>query len=350
MLEHYKKIPNHKIKKLQELNKAILKVWINAKPADSFSVNLFTDKKFKELILSEKTKPKNDTLYKPIKVIFDRVKINRAAQDELKKAFNINNRIKALCDNRYQHPIEYKEFKKHNIDRQLKIFYEKFYNVVFARPKFKELFKTDLAEYYFDLKEERELTVCPFCGLKPLKSRTETRREAFDHYFAKAVYPFNSVNPDNLIPMCSDCNSGYKSTKELIYKRKKKVDVNRVKAFFPFDESIKFEGYTIKMKLNKKPVNFRKLKETDFELIIEFPGKEEEIERWKKIFGIEKRFKGQIIDNVKIWHDIAKVDFETDLVKKIGHLKTTQPLSSSRFLKYSLFDCWNREGSLSVSP
>ncbi len=349
MFEHYKKIPRHKIKKLQEFNTAILKVWVEAKPADVFSENLFTDAQFKELVLSEKSKPKKDSLYKPIEEIFNLVKNNSVAQKELKKAFNLNNRIKDLCDNNSNLPIEYKEFKAFGIDKKLKKFYEDFYNVVFDRPKFKELFKTDLKEYYFDLKEKRELTVCPFCGIKPLKSRTEMKREAFDHYFAKAVYPFNSVNPDNLIPMCSDCNSGYKSTKEVVFTKKKKIAANRTKAFYPFDETITFSGYTIQMKLKKKPVNFRNLKEDDFDLIIDFPGKKSEVDRWKAIYGIEKRFKGQIIDNTSKWLNIAKVDFKDDLNNKIDALKSTEPLDGRRFLKYMLFECWNREGNLSGS-
>lgn len=349
MLEHYQKIPNHKIKKLQNLNKAILKVWIDAKPADTFSENLFSDQKFKELILSEKSKPKNDSLYKPVKEIFDIVKHDSNARKDLKKVFDINNKIELLCSNTGAHPIDYSVFKPYKLNTKLKKFYENFYNIVFGRPKFKELFKTDLKEYYLDLKEKRELTVCPFCGIKPLKSRTELKREAFDHYFAKAVYPFNSVNPENLIPMCSDCNSGYKSTKEVIYKAKKKNDSNRVKAFYPFDETIVFSGYAISMKLNKKSVNFRKLNESDFDLIIEFPGKEQEVQRWKEIYGIEKRFKGQIIDNSKKWFNISKTTLKGDLDTTIKGMNSTEPLTGMRFLQYMYFDCWNREGSLSKS-
>lgn len=42
---------------------------------------------------------------------------------------------------------------------------------------------------------------CPYCG-------GIGRPQSLDHYLPKAHYPQHSVNPQNLIPACRDCNTG----------------------------------------------------------------------------------------------------------------------------------------------
>jgi len=352
MLDNYIEIPNHRIYNLQRLNKQIIKVWTNANTGDVFSENLFAVK-YRDLILSEKAMPKNDSLYKPIKTIFDKVKGNKVLQDKMKNAFKVNNSIKSLCEKSGDHPIRYSAFKTDKIENDLKSFYKKFYTIIFSRPKFKEVFKTDLKDYYFDLKTEKNHKVCPFCGLLPLKSKEEDKREAFDHYFAKAVYPFSSVNPNNLFPMCNTCNSTYKSTKEVIYKSGKKgkklkqTDANRRKGIFPFDDDYEYSKLIIKMVLKKKVVNFRKISSDDFDLEISYAGKQEEIDGWKEVFGIVKRFKGQILDNFEDWYAIF-IEGKTapQYSAEIRKLKDHNPLSGMRFLQHTSLECWHASGTL----
>lgn len=41
---------------------------------------------------------------------------------------------------------------------------------------------------------------CSICGIRKVKT--------LDHYLPKSRYPMHSVNPRNLVPACSDCNTG----------------------------------------------------------------------------------------------------------------------------------------------
>lgn len=58
--------------------------------------------------------------------------------------------------------------------------------------------------------------LCPFCGLTGLFPPKSPNRPAYDHYLPKALYPFVSVNFENLIPMCHACNSYEKTTTDTL--------------------------------------------------------------------------------------------------------------------------------------
>ncbi|KAB7886401.1 hypothetical protein [Poseidonibacter ostreae] len=58
--------------------------------------------------------------------------------------------------------------------------------------------------------------VCPFCSILTHKNPFGKKRGDFDHYLDKTHYPFSSLNLDNLIPMCTECNQDYKHTDNLL--------------------------------------------------------------------------------------------------------------------------------------
>jgi len=77
---------------------------------------------------------------------------------------------------------------------------------------------------------------CPFCGINDLLGEYHSKREAYDHYLPKALYPFNSINFKNLIPTCHHCNSSYKTSKNPAYTPKDPTrTVQRRAVFYPFD-------------------------------------------------------------------------------------------------------------------
>jgi hypothetical protein len=47
--------------------------------------------------------------------------------------------------------------------------------------------------------------LCPFCGLEKLTNPKEKRNE-YDHYLNRALYPYLAINFVNLVPMCDRCN------------------------------------------------------------------------------------------------------------------------------------------------
>jgi hypothetical protein len=59
------------------------------------------------------------------------------------------------------------------------------------------------------------LRVCPGCDGKGPSSDRNTIRADADHFFPKSKYPFLAIQPDNLTPLCKDCNQVYKRDRDV---------------------------------------------------------------------------------------------------------------------------------------
>lgn|GEM_PF-5634687 len=64
----------------------------------------------------------------------------------------------------------------------------------------------------------QNLQVCPACDGQPpsVDQFAGMIREDVDHFFPKAKYPFFSIHPQNLIPICKTCNQDYKNDKDAL--------------------------------------------------------------------------------------------------------------------------------------
>ena len=61
-----------------------------------------------------------------------------------------------------------------------------------------------------------DLEVCPACdGQRPDKIDIKFYADC-DHFLPKSKYPFLSVHPDNLVPLCMECNQRFKSINDPI--------------------------------------------------------------------------------------------------------------------------------------
>ena len=126
---------------------------------------------------------------------------------------------------------------------------------------------------------------CPFCGIGDIKGGNHSKREAYDHYLPKALYPFNSINFHNLAPACHECNSTYKLSKDPI-----QSGALRRKAFNPFASV----DHVIQLQITLQHANIDALEPAD--IIIQFGPDtlEEELETWKDLYGIEERYKAKV--------------------------------------------------------
>lgn len=129
-------------------------------------------------------------------------------------------------------------------------------------------------------------TLCPFCGVSPVN--TEEMME-YDHYLPKSIYPLYAVNLKNLVPTCKVCNQTYKKAKDVI-----KGASGRI--FYPFDQTL--TGVDIVFHMSHPVLELCQwtvdLKSRE--------GLSQELESWKWIYGIEKRYVSQAKDNSsKVW-------------------------------------------------
>lgn len=101
---------------------------------------------------------------------------------------------------------------------------------------------------------------CPFCGINDLLGEHHSRREAYDHYLPKALYPFNSINFRNLVPACHHCNSSYKTSKDPAYTPKDPARaVHRRAIFYPY----KAAAHSIELQIDLQHSDIAKLTPED---------------------------------------------------------------------------------------
>jgi hypothetical protein len=200
----------------------------------------------------------------------------------------VNNDIKALCANSPdRHPVTYTELKAIHepLAKQLKAFHSDLWERVLGLESVKSKIGA-IEAHYEEFVRENDEDKCPYCGYGDIKGQYLCKREAYDHYLPKGTYPFNSVNFKNLAPMCHECNSTYKLAKDPI--RDSATGLRR-KSFYSYDTVS--SGITIAVTLNT--INIDNLSKDDIAVTVSAPGRDEEVESWKNVFGIEERYKAK---------------------------------------------------------
>lgn len=141
---------------------------------------------------------------------------------------------------------------------------------------------------YQAIYQHLEARICPFCGLVYLRAPGAPRHD-LDHYMPISKYPFAGADLQNLPPMCSECNSSYKGTADILYDE----HGNRRECSDPYDgpsyaislaDSRPFEGNTIRgVPLPRWQIDF----------LGEPAG---QAETWNAIFKIRERYQRDVLD------------------------------------------------------
>lgn len=210
----------------------------------------------------------------------------------IREAFIINNQIENLC-NAAVAP-KYLDGLPNIVETDMKPLLVDFYEVLLERARVPGTKKS----YYESLITSNEFRFCPCCGMTDFELEDSEYREAFDHYLPKSIFPFSSINFENLVPLCYKCNSDRKGVKNPIE--------NQRKTFYPFSsEEHKIE---IKFTLDKSK-DLDKLERQD--LIIEIIGDTEKIETWDSLFDVKDRY-----------NDMSRSFTKTHLIKiKRRHMR-----------------------------
>jgi len=234
-------------------------------------------------------------------------KIDDDFKNNLKNLYEANNNVESLCCDKTQLPITYAELRSQypDLESALRSFYSKLYGTEspFNLEAFGNLNKKLIPSHYEEFMKVNDNNVCPFCGISKIDGNNVSTREAYDHYLPKSIYPFNSVNFRNLAPMCDKCNSRNKGTRDPIT-----CENSRQLSFYPYAQT--HPEISIRLRLNSKDMKHLKFEDIDLEISSE--GHDEQIESWKRVFGIENRFKALCCDkNEGIeWFNAVVDEFE----------------------------------------
>lgn len=228
-----------------------------------------------------------------LKTLYDLFKkLDEEQVKVLQTAFVNNNQIDKIC-NKELEPFRFKDLKKkfkgnqewNDLLEELKKFCTDMYTEHFKLKPFEARYGTMKAYYDSLVKND---AMCHCCGIETILTEDNIPRDAFDHYLAKSIYPFISLNFHNLIPTCPHCNSSYKKEKDTLYEEKGKTE-KRVKAFLPFRTGPEENQIIVKIQFSH-PYNMTHVKDCGMKLEFICKGKEEQVQTWKRVYGIEEKY------------------------------------------------------------
>src|SRR5262249_10976578 len=199
MLFPYVYVP-HQMEKMQEFIDFIFhEVWCKAPGNGQFCLDLFdgnADLKEVMTIFNYGDTQGGDFFYGHVERIYGLFALLTSVQiDQFKQWYQANNDIEKVCANDLAvHVARYGDIAAvhKELGEQLGGFFKGVYsNLNMAALKNKI---GDIADHYKHFMQVNKLGKCPFCGITDLYGVYHSKREAYDHYLPKALYPFNSIN------------------------------------------------------------------------------------------------------------------------------------------------------------
>lgn len=302
MLYPYKYLP-HKIERLHGLVEHFFTHLFEERSA-IFDENILIPANFKVVY-----KACRKTLKKPLQDIFAEFQnLKPEEKSRLKEGYEQNNAIQELCCGQHN-PLTYNEIPE-KMQELLKNFFNGLWEQVLEVGSVQEICGTKM-EHYKDFVDRgfQKAVICPFCGLEGLKGPDDDVRDPYDHYIAKAIYPFTSVNFKNLVPACKSCNSDYKKACDTF-----NLAVNREKAFYPFDANLAVNIVSIRIVCHEGyDLNSLTFLSSKLNWEIEFhdtANHTEELATWERVYRLKSRYIARIKHRENIWWDYLKDQFK----------------------------------------
>lgn len=204
-----------------------------------------------------------------------------------------SNKIEQICNgqcraSRIDNTVE-------GIDKKLRDMFIDLYDQVLDGDPFRNANHMNLRDHFNQFcNANKDITLCPICGIGELKKEQDKTRDQYDHFLPKTLYPFSAVNFRNLVPCCKECNSfdakGEKDT----------LAISTGRLFFPYDQNHK--GISLEAHVQNDHDEIENIKLT---LSFTNPdGKQDEIESWKTIYSIEDRYQGYIKARIEKWYKV----------------------------------------------
>lgn len=350
MLFPYTYVP-HQMEKMQTFIDFIFhQVWCKASPKINFSFNLCSGNPelfevMKKFFYSDKKNA--DFFYGNVERIYDHfVFLKPKHIRRLKWWYFSNNDIERLCTNNpVLHPARYSdiELRYPALAKDLRIFFTGLYDFDAADLRANV---GDIDDHYQAFVTTNKAGKCPFCGINDLLGEYHSKREAYDHYLPKALYPFNSINFRNLVPACHHCNSSYKTSKDPAHKPKNPAgEVVRRKVFYPFSTA----PHAIDLQVTLRHADIENLTPADINLAFGPENIGEQIDTWKDVYGIEERYRGKLLGGdgkawlVEVldewrWNDEttgAEGKTPDEYLRDVSRHTQKSPFANANFLKNS---------------
>lgn len=285
---------------------------------------------------------KFEDVYHKYKAIAD-----QNSRDLIVRAFEHNNRVEDLCN--IVHGVDVIELIEldHSIREYLKTLFSYLYNTALNYHGYTNFVGATVGGSIDGFIRINKLgNVCPFCGLESFLNLEGQSRLALDHWLCQDLFPVNSVNFDNLIPIGDKCNGrpAKGNTNILI---DSPVSRNRIIAYYPYQahhETSSSFNY-----INEPSIDGETDK--DWQLIFEpvEVGEQEMFDSWNSVFNIEKRYLDYYRKNIfDLWEEEYKEFIEED--NALIHATTLDEFKSNLKTYRSGFPIKRRIGSVLFRP
>lgn len=363
MLFPYTYVPNQMERMQRFVNFIFYQVWCCAPKSGSYNINLF-DKNppLKEVLtaFAYSHTEEGDKFASRIEAIYHSFsQLDRSDIVQLKRWYQGNNNLQEVCSNNPTIRLaRYTDIEMidNDLANKLALFFKNLYSRSLLKLSALRTKIGDFDDHYQKFVKVNNSNKCPFCGLDDLFGEYHSKREAYDHYLPKSIYPFNSINLKNLVPACHHCNSSYKTSKDPAYKPKDPaykvkdpaIGDQRRAFFYPYTET----QYTIELELSFEHPDVDNLETKDINIHFGPPELSEELETWKEVYGIEERYKAKTLgeQDGKYWLLQIREEWSEDGRLPADYLSTLarqtrkHPYAECNFLKKPFLDACQQIG------
>lgn len=354
MLFPYTYVP-HQMEKMQEFIDFIFhEVWCKAPVGLIFHPDLFEGNPDLKEVMTEfgfsgQAAERGKAFYKDVKAIYKLFAPLSAQEiDQFKQWYQGNNDLEKVCANDpAAHLVRYADIAVayKDIGEQLAVFFKGLYSQSLLDLAALRAKIGDIDDHYRAFVSTNKAGKCPFCGIGDIKGEHHSKREAYDHYLPKALYPFNSINFRNLAPACHECNSTYKLSKDPAHN-----PAGRRKAFYPYAAA----GQTIDIQVTLQHSDIDCLTLSDITLQFGPAAINQEIDTWKDVYDIEERYKAKLCgkNDGKYWltqvlDECQAYDKQpTDILNMRAQQAQTRPYADCNFLRKPFLDACQQIGIL----
>jgi hypothetical protein len=357
MLFPYTYVP-HQMEKMQRfINFIFYQVWCRARKAGPYGLNLFdANPPLKDVMTSfayDHTDA-GDRFSSQVQAIYQRFsQLEHREIAQFKRWYQGNNALEKVCANDPStHLARYADIAIYHEDlaTQLSTFFKSLYSQSLLDLSALRAKIGHIDDHYQTFVQINKAGKCPFCGINDLLGEYHSKREAYDHYLPKALYPFNSINFRNLVPACHHCNSSYKTSKDPAYTPKDPARAaNRRAVFYPYNN---VAAQSIELSVVLHHSDIAKLDPADITLKFGPSFISGEIETWKDVYGIEERYKAKLCgeNDGKYW--LAQVVDEwkeggrnpDDFLVTLARQTKNFPYAECNFLKKPFLDACRQIG------
>lgn len=360
MLFPYTYVP-HRMEKMQAFIDFIFhEVWCKAPVGLVFHPDLFNgnpdlQEVMVEFGFSAQAAQRGKAFYKDVKAIYDLFALLSPQEiDQFKQWYQGNNDLEKVCVNDHAtHLARYADIAVNHkqLSDELGTFFKDLYSQSLLGLAALRTKIGNIDDHYQTFVRSNKAGKCPFCGINDLLGEYHSKREAYDHYLPKALYPFNSINFRNLVPACHHCNSSYKTSKDSAYTPKDPAGaIQRRAVFYPY----KTAPHAIELQVVLHQPDIAKLTSADITLLFGPPAISEELNTWRDIYGIEERYKAKLCgeNDGKYWIMQVLDEWKEDgrdpaeFLATLARQAQNRPYAECNFLKKSFLDACEVAGVL----